>query len=100
MIVDRRSFHRAFKDLLGFPDWYGANMDAWIDCMLELDDVESGSTELKLDPEETLQVEVTRVESFAERTPRILEDLVVCTAFVNQEYVERTGKPKVSLVFL
>ncbi len=34
--VDRASFHEAFKELLGFPVWYGANMDAWIDYMSDL----------------------------------------------------------------
>jgi RNAse (barnase) inhibitor barstar len=27
------SFHEAFASALGFPSWYGRNMDAWIDCM-------------------------------------------------------------------
>ncbi|MGB3635174.1 MAG: barstar family protein [Rubrobacteraceae bacterium] len=87
-IVDRDSFHGTFKEPFGFPDWYGANMDAWIECMSDLDDVESGMTEIKLDSEEMLCLEVTGVESLAERIPDVLEDSVVCTALVNQEYME------------
>ena len=50
-IVDRASFHEAFKSLFGFLDGYGANMDAWIDCMSDLDDAEYGITEFKLSRE-------------------------------------------------
>jgi barstar (barnase inhibitor) len=37
-IVDRASFHSVFGEAFGFPDFYGRNMDAWIDCMTHLDD--------------------------------------------------------------
>ncbi len=98
-IVDRDSFHGACKNLFGFPDWYGANMDAWIECMSELDDVD-GMTGFKLGSGEMLQIEVTGVEPFAERTPEIFEDLILCIAFVNQDYVKRTGIPGISLILL
>ena len=32
-ITDWESFHHVFKQTLGFPGFYGRNMDAWIDCM-------------------------------------------------------------------
>jgi len=32
-ITDWASFHDVFMHTLGFPDFYGRNMDAWIDCM-------------------------------------------------------------------
>jgi hypothetical protein len=37
-ITDWESFHSVFKQALGFPDFYGRNMDAWNDCMTYLDD--------------------------------------------------------------
>lgn len=100
MTMDRNSLHEVFKSLFGFPGYYGANMDAWIECMSELDDAESGITEFKLDRGEMLQIEVAGVESLAKRVPEILEDLVVCTALANQQYLERTGKAVVCMVFL
>lgn len=99
VIVDRPLFHEAFKSLFGFPDCYGANMDAWIECMSELDD-EDEITGFKLDPGEMLQIEIAGVESFAKRLPEVFEDLVSCTAFVNRNYLERTGKAVVCMVFL
>lgn len=100
MIVDRATFHNVFKSLFGFPGYYGANMDAWIECMSELDDAEDRITEFKLDRGETLQIEVAGVESLAKRVPEVFEELILCTAFVNQNYLERTGKAVVCMVFL
>lgn len=100
MIVDRSSFHDVFKNLFGFPYYYGANMDAWIECMSELDEAEDGITEFKLDRGEMLQIEVAGVESLAKRVPEVFEDLIVCTVFVNQHYLERTGKAVACLVFV
>jgi hypothetical protein len=98
-IVDESSFHRTFKDLFGFPEYYGANMDAWIELMSELDDP-SYEAGLKLEFGETLTLEVYDTEGFASRTPDIFRKFVLCTSFVNQEYVRRVGVPIVSLVFL
>lgn len=99
-IVDRSSFHEAFKELLGFPEWYGANMDAWIDCMSDLEDTKSSITQFKLSPGETLIIEVVGTESFAKRIPDVFAAFVACTASVNQWYLSRTGEPVVTLAFL
>jgi RNAse (barnase) inhibitor barstar len=47
-IVDWSSFHDACHRAFGFPDFYGRNMDAWIDCMSDLTEMEDGITTLKL----------------------------------------------------
>ncbi len=39
-ITDWESFHSLFAEVFGFPDFYGRNMNAWIDCMSYLDDSE------------------------------------------------------------
>ena len=99
-VTDRSSFHESFEELLGFPGWYGANMDAWIDCMSNLDDAESGIIGFKLDAGETLVIGVAGTESFPEQIPDVFADFVTCTAFVNQRYLKRVGKPIVTLAFL
>ena len=38
VIQDWTSFHEEFKRAMGFPDFYGMNMDAWIDCLTYLYD--------------------------------------------------------------
>ena len=37
-ISDWESFHHLCKKEFGFPDFYGMNMNAWIDCLSYLDE--------------------------------------------------------------
>lgn len=104
-IVDWTSFHKVFAEVMGFPDFYGMNMNAWIDCMSSLND--SGMTRFALQPEEQLTIEIMETKDFAERLPEIFTALCVDTAFVNQRYahsanqpVQWAGRPVVLLAFL
>ena len=40
-IADWASFHDVFAETLGFPSYYGRNMDASIDCLTYADDTQS-----------------------------------------------------------
>ena len=35
-IEDPRQFHETLAQALDFPDWYGKNLDALFDCLMEL----------------------------------------------------------------
>ena len=37
-ITDWDNFHDVFAATLGFPDFYGRNMDAWLDCLTYRDE--------------------------------------------------------------
>lgn len=43
-IKDREQLHDVLADSLGFPEWYGRNLDALYDCLTELHE----DTEIKL----------------------------------------------------
>ena len=43
---DWEALHNVFASEFGFPDFYGRNMDAWIDCMTSLDSPEDGLTSI------------------------------------------------------
>jgi len=98
-IKDRASFHSTFAQLIGFPAFYGANMDAWIDCMSSLTDEEPMST-LRLSSGEQLIIEVIAFEDFSRREPGLVEALLSCTAFVNLRYVGRKESTRIALVLL
>lgn len=98
-ISDWQSFHETCREVFGFPDFYGMNMDAWIDCMSYLDE-DAGMTRFNLSEGEKLHIEVSATESFNRRLPEIFDALVECSAFVNQHYVEDGKAPVLSLLFL
>jgi RNAse (barnase) inhibitor barstar len=98
-ITDWQSFHENCREAFGFPDFYGMNMDAWIDCLSYLDE-DAGMTRFNLAPGEKLHIEVTNTGSFNKRLPEIFDALVECTALVNQRYVEDSKAPVLSLLFL
>lgn len=98
-ITDWASFHLVCKEAFGFPDFYGKNLDAWIDCMsylLEDDEM----TKVILSENEILSIEITDTENFKARLSEIFDALVECSAFVNQRYVEFSEMPGIALLFL
>jgi RNAse (barnase) inhibitor barstar len=55
-ITDWASFHATFKRRFGFPDFYGHNGNAWIDCMTDFDAPEHGMTTVHVKAGETLTI--------------------------------------------
>ena len=99
-IMDWNAFHSYFKDKLGFPDFYGSNMDAWIDCMSYLDEPGAGMTEKSpLTKGETLALRLTNVDSLIERSSEIFDALVDCSAFVNFRRAEAGKPPLIALSY-
>jgi hypothetical protein len=98
-ILDWESFHMTCCETFGFPDFYGRNMNAWIDCLTYLDQGD-GTSRFHLSTGETLTIEVSETESFNARLPEIFDEFVECNAAVNQRYIEMGKPPALALVFL
>lgn len=96
-IVDWDSFHDVFAETLGFPEFYGRNMNAWIDCMTFLDEPEAGMTNVHAPPGGVVTLLLEDVAAFATRCPAQYEALVDCAAFVNWRRIEK-GLPSVLAV--
>lgn len=92
-IADWRSFHSLFARAFGFPDFYGRNMDAWVDCMTSLDQ-DDGMTTVQVAAGDVVVLELDHVDAFAERCPEIYLALIECVAFVNFRRLE-VGEPAV-----
>jgi RNAse (barnase) inhibitor barstar len=99
-IVDWNSFHRIFQNAFGFPDGYGMNRDAWIDCMSYLRDAGAKMSSLVLKKDEILNLEILESKDFQTRMPEIFKAFVECAAAVNQRFVRYDGCPGIALVFL
>lgn len=93
-ISDWASFHDTFAEILGFPDFYGRNMDAWIDCMTCLDDADAGMTSTHVTRGDFLVLCISSVESFKRRCPEVYDALVECSAFVNHRRIDN-GEPAI-----
>lgn len=97
-ITDWVSFHEVFAEALGFPDFYGENMDAWIDCLTYADEPEAQMLARGVPPGELLTLQIDDASDFAVRCPEQFKALVECAAFVNYRRVEVGGKPVLCLL--
>jgi RNAse (barnase) inhibitor barstar len=87
-IRDWSSFHDEFNRVFGFPDFYGRNMNAWIDCLTSLDSEQDGMTRIHVQRGSVLTLEITNAGDLKKRCPEMYEAIVQCAAFVNWRRVE------------
>lgn len=98
-IVDASSFHSAFAVAFGFPDFYGRNMDAWIDCLSYLDDPDAGMCAVHVAPGQCLSLVIENADGLKKRCPDLFEDLIECCVFVNWRRIETGQPPVLALAF-
>lgn len=79
-IKDWDSFHDVFAQLFEFPEYYGRNMNAWIDCMDEL-------------TEELTLIDLGDCRTLKKTNPEIIEAINECSAFVNYRRSEANQNP-------
>src|SRR6187402_1401441 len=82
------SFHELFIRSFDFPDYFGGNMDAWIDCM---EDFAIGESCLRLD--------LKGMMSLKARLPEIYEAINECSAFINYRSAESGGESVIALCY-
>jgi hypothetical protein len=90
------AFHDACTAVFGFPDFYGRNMDAWIDCLSTLRD-DDGMSSFVLGADEMLEIEILHSARLRREAPHILDALEECTTEVNERYAENGENPALSL---
>lgn len=93
-ITGWETFHSVFQAAFGFPDFYGRNMDAWIDCMTSLDAPDDGMTSMCVPEGHALTLQLEHVDDFSRRCPEQYEAIIDCAAFVNWRRIEQ-GQPAV-----
>jgi RNAse (barnase) inhibitor barstar len=98
-IIDWGSFHNLFSSAFGFPDFYGRNMNAWVDCMTDLDDVDAAMTSVHAQPGGVVTLVLEHAKDFAMRCPELYATLVECAAFVNWRRIERGYSPVLAMAF-
>ena len=95
-IHDWPSFHAQCKEAFGFPDFYGNNLDAWVDCLSYLRD-DDGMTRFQLGPDEVLEIEIANADQLQRQAPDLLEELAFVVEGVNERYEDYGEKPALTL---
>lgn len=88
-ITNWESFHAYFKEKFCFPNYYGNNMDAWIDCMTYIDDQDGMfAAKASLAINDSIVLNILNAGDFIDRLPEIYNALVECSSFVNYRRIE------------
>jgi hypothetical protein len=98
LIQDWDSFHSVFQATLVFPDFYGRNMNAWIDCMTDVDDPESRMTTTTVGEGNLLTLRIDSAPDFKQRCTDQFEALIECAAFVNYRRLQGGSTPVLALM--
>lgn len=98
-ITDWISFHDYFSEVMGFPQFYGRNMNAWIDCMTSLDAPDDGLSLMHVAQGDVLVLCVSNAGSLKQRCQQIYDALVECSAVVNYRRIETGDQAVLALSF-
>ena len=99
LITDWDSFHAQCASVFGFPDFYGNNLNAWVDCLSYLRD-DDGMSRFVLKQGEVLTIEVLHSAKLRKVAPEIVEELQFCVTMINERCAdyEEAATLKLSLL--
>jgi len=97
-ITDWESFHTVFVEVFGFPAFYGRNMDAWLDCMTNIDAPSTGLTTISINQGALLALRIDGASDFERRCPEQFRALLECAAFVNSRRAPKGLEPVLALM--
>jgi hypothetical protein len=98
-IMDWPTFHDVFAEIFGFPEFYGCNMNAWIDCLTHIDEPGDAMTSIHAPAGGVLILQLDYVDDFAARCPELYATIIEGTAFVNWRRTETGREPVLSVSF-
>ncbi|MFQ1700248.1 barstar family protein [Loktanella agnita] len=95
-IASREDFHDLFSQVFGFPDFYGRNMHAWIDCMRSLRSPKDGLSKFALGEEEVLLLRMHGFSKFSQLENDFALNILYCIGVVNNFSVDSGTPPLIS----
>jgi hypothetical protein len=93
------NFHEYFAEIFGFPDYYGKNMDAWIDSMSDLRSEYSDLITKNNIPKGSSIVFYIENYEDLKQNREVCDDLIECISFVNKREIESDYNPLIYLAF-
>ena len=97
-IKNWETFHEVFAEIMGFPDFYGKNNNAWIDCMSYIDDKEAGMSKIIVEPGESLDIVVSGTEKAGKSASEVFLGFIEIVAEVNQRFIESGTQTRLNVV--
>ncbi len=97
-IKNWETFHEEFSEIMGFPDFYGKNNNAWIDCMSYIDDKEAGMSKIIVEPGESLDIVVLGTEKAIESAAEVFLGFMEIVSDVNQRFIESGTQTRLNVV--
>jgi RNAse (barnase) inhibitor barstar len=83
-ILNWNAFHSFFQREFGFPEFYGRNVNAWIDCMGDLDKPENGMSTFTVKKGQMLVLHLTHIDELKRKAPDIYYMILECSAHINR----------------
>lgn len=96
-IIDWETFHSVFSEAMGFPDFYGNNNNAWIDCMSYLDE-DTGMTKIIVEPGQSLNIIVSGTKVAIESASEVFLGFIDIVAAVNRRYIEANTTTRLKII--
>jgi hypothetical protein len=91
-------FHDTFARALGFPDFYGRNMAAWVDCMTRAD-YDEGMTGVVVEDGDILTLHLIGAERLRARAPDLYAAMIDWAAFVNWRRIDVGERPILAISY-
>jgi hypothetical protein len=82
---------------LGLPEFYGRNLNAWIDCLSDLR-ADTRMTRFQLEPGQVLLIELAGASDLRRRLPNVFEGFIDAIATVNQRCRNEGTGPALALM--
>jgi RNAse (barnase) inhibitor barstar len=98
-VTDMATLHAEFARAMGFPKFYGKNMNAWEDCMGDLSAPgQPGMTKVEVPRGEDLLLVLQGAKALREREPEVFGALLDSTAHVNRVKTKIKGATRLLLL--
>lgn len=93
-IKNWNDFHDIFAEKFGFPDYYGRNMNAWLDVMWDLKaPLEKSQIKVSCGENEMVVLDLLNVANCRKSNPEIFNELIDLVALTNKRWSERGLSP-------
>lgn len=90
-------FHNKMKELFGFPDFYGKNYHALIDCLSSLRYPDDGMTEIHINKDEYILLEINDVK-YRQNNCDVINSLFSAIQCVNYRCKQMGDNPSILLL--